>query len=240
MPSSGGGGWVPTPITPDPEEGQNGGSNPGGGDPGNGNENGNGNGNGGESGGSTTVRLNDIASHWAKASIKRAVELGFVAGYTDETFKPNKTVSRDEFVVMLVKALKLQGTNSSLDFADAVSIQAWANPYIAQALESGLISGYADGTFRPKASISRAELAAMIVRSLGLKTSEGHELSYADADQIPDWAKPYVAAAQEAGVMNGRGDNRFAPAASSTRAEAVVVILNMLDALAELQAQEQN
>ena len=141
---------------------------------------------------------------------------------------------------MLVKALKLQGAHSSLDFADAGSIQAWAKPYIAQALESGLISGYADWTFRPKVSIRRAELAAMIVRGLGLKTSEGHELSYADADQIPVWAKPYVAAAQEAGVMNGRGDNRFAPAASATRAEAVTVILNMLDALAELKEQEQN
>ncbi|MFB4326751.1 discoidin domain-containing protein [Priestia sp. BR_2] len=238
LPGSGGGGWVPTPVTPDPEEGQNGGSNPGGEDPGNGNENGNGN--GGESGGSTTVRLNDIASHWAEASIKRAVELGFVTGYTDKTFKPNKTVSRDEFVVMLVKALKLQGADSSLDFADAGSIQTWAKPYIAQALESGLTSGYADGTFRPKVSIRRAELAAMIVRGLGLKTSEGHELSYADADQIPAWAKPYVAAAQEAGVMNGRGDNRFAPAASATRAEAVTVILNMLDALGELKKQEQN
>ncbi|WP_322398584.1 immunoglobulin-like domain-containing protein, partial [Clostridium perfringens] len=64
LPGSGGGGWVPTPVTPDPEEGQNGGSNPGGEDPGNGNENGSGN--GGESGGSTTVRLNDIASHWAE------------------------------------------------------------------------------------------------------------------------------------------------------------------------------
>ncbi|RJE85217.1 hypothetical protein D3P07_21880 [Paenibacillus sp. 1011MAR3C5] len=238
LPGSGGGGWVPSPVTPDPEEGQNGGSNPGGGDPGN--SNGNGSGNGGESGGSTTVSLNDIASHWAEASIKRAVELEFVAGYTDGSFKPNKTVSRDEFVVMLVKALKLQGADSALDFADAGSIQGWAKPYIAKALESGLISGYEDGTFRPKASISRAELAAMIVRGLGLAPAEGSKLSYADADRIPAWAKPYVAAAREAGVMNGRGDNRFAPDASATRAEAVTVILNMIDALAELKAQELN
>ncbi|RJX39187.1 beta-N-acetylhexosaminidase [Paenibacillus pinisoli] len=235
---SGGGGWVPSPVIPDPEEGQNGGSNPGGGDPGNGN--GNGSGNGSESGGSTTVTLNDIASHWAEAPIKRAVELGFVAGYTDGSFKPDKTVSRDEFVVMLVKALKLQGASRSLEFADAGSIQPWAKPYIAQALASGLVSGYADETFRPKASISRAELAAMVVRGLGLKPAEGSALSYADADQIPAWAKPYVAAAQEAGVMSGRGDNRFAPAATATRAEAAVVILNLLDALAKLQAQEQN
>lgn len=238
LPSSGGGGWAPSPVTPDPEEGQNGGSYPGGGDPGNGN--GNGSGNGGESGGSTMVSLNDIASHWAEASIKRAVELGFVTGYTDGSFNPDKTVSRDEFAAMLVKALKLQGAGSSLDFADAGSIGAWAKPYIAQAMKSGLVSGYADGTFRPKAPISRAEMAAMIVRGLGLKSVVELELSYADADQIPAWAKPYVAAAEEAGVMRGRGDNRFAPAASATRTEAAVVILNMLDALAELKEQEQN
>lgn len=244
LPSSGGGGWYPSPVNPGSGGEQNGGSNSGGGDQGNsnGSENGNGNGNGGgngtESGGSTAVRLNDISSHWAETSIKRAVELGFVAGYTDGSFKPNQKVSRDEFVAMLVKALKLQGAEGSLDFADSGSIQNWAKPYIAQALESGLISGYADRTFRPKASISRAELATMIVRGLGLKPAEGPELSYADADQIPAWAKPYVAAAQEAGVMSGRGDNRFAPAVSATRAEAAVVILNMLDALAKMKAQE--
>ncbi len=241
LPGSGGGGWSPSPVTPGPDGGQSGGDqgNGGGSGSGNGVENGGaGNGSGSDGGGSSTIRLNDIASHWAEASIKRAVELGFVAGYTDGSFKPNKTVSRDEFVAMLVKALKLQGANGSLDFADAGSIQAWAKPYIAQALESGLISGYADRTFRPKASISRAELATMIVRGLGLKPAEGSELSYADADQIPAWAKPNVAAAQQAGVMSGRGDNRFAPAVSATRAEAAVVILNMLDALAKLKAQE--
>ncbi|MFD0589216.1 discoidin domain-containing protein [Paenibacillus sp. GCM10027627] len=227
---SGGGVWVPNPDIPSPGEGQNGGSNPGGAEEGGGN--------GAEPGGSTTVRLNDIASHWAEASIKRAVKLGFVAGYTDGSFKPYRAVSRDEFIVMLVKALKLQGADHSLTFADAGTIPAWAKPHIAQALESGLLSGYVDGTFRPKASISRAEMAAIIVRGLGVKPAEGLELTYADADQIPAWARPYVAAAQMAGVMNGQGDNRFAPAVSATRAEAVVVILNMVDALEKLNGQK--
>ncbi|MFC5401404.1 S-layer homology domain-containing protein [Cohnella soli] len=233
---AGGTPWYPTPVTPNPGE-------QGGGDQGNGNGNGNSNGNGSGTGsgsgtGGSTVKLNDIAGHWAKASIERAVELGFISGYADGAFKPNKTVSRDEFVAMLVRALKLQSTGSSLDFADTGSIQDWAKPYIAQALDSGLVSGYADGTFRPKASISRMELAAMIVRGLGLKPAAGAELSYADAGQIPAWARPYVAAASNAGLMSGRGDNRFAPDAPATRAEAAIVILNLLDARAKNASQQ--
>jgi len=230
-PSAGGGApWYPSPFTPAP----GGGTNPGGGTDQGGGDQDNGNGSGG---GEPTVRLRDLAGHWAEASIKRAVELGFVSGYTDASFKPDKTVSRDEFVAMIVKALKLEGAGAALDFADAGSIQPWAKPYIAQAFESGLISGYADRTFRPKASISRVELAVLTVRGLGLKPAAETELAYSDADQIPAWARPYVAAAQEAGVMSGRGNNRFAPYESATRAEAAVVILNMLDALAKLEPQ---
>lgn len=228
-----GGGWYPSPVTPEPG-GSSGDTDPDGTDPGAGNGSNGGNEAGG---GEQAVRLRDIAGHWAEASIKRAVELGFVSGYTDASFKPNQTVSRDEFVAMLVQALKLEGAGATPDFADAGSIQPWARPYIAQAFESGLIGGYADGTFRPKASLSRAELAAMIVRGLGLKPAAEPTLFYADAGQIPAWAKPYVAAATEAGLMSGRGDNRFAPSASATRAEAAVVILNMLDVRAKLAPQ---
>lgn len=79
----------------------------------------------------------------------------------------------------------------------------------------------------------------MLVKALKLQGANS-SLDFADAGSIQTWAKPYVAAAQEAGVMNSRGDNRLAPAASATRAEAVTVILNMLDTLAELKEQEQN
>ncbi|MFC4600819.1 S-layer homology domain-containing protein [Cohnella hongkongensis] len=62
------------------------------------------------------VRLNDIAGHWAEAGIRQAVEKGNVAGYPDGSFRPNRTVTRAEFVVMLMGALKWNGEEDELAY----------------------------------------------------------------------------------------------------------------------------
>ncbi|MOA42454.1 hypothetical protein D3C78_1645030 [compost metagenome] len=67
------------------------------------------------------------------------------------------------------------------------------------------------------------------VRALGLEVNPKATLTFDDADQIPVWARPYVATAAEAGLIKGNGDGKFNPIASSTRAEAVTVILAMLN-----------
>jgi len=122
------------------------------------------------SGGTATsnIKLSDITAHWAKTSIERAVSLGFVTGYKDGTFHPNSEVSRAEFAAMIVRALKLEGETANLNFKDTNQIPAWSQPYVAQAVKAGIISGYSDQTFRAADNTNRAELTAMIVRALGL------------------------------------------------------------------------
>lgn len=170
--------------------------------------------------------------HWAAASIREAVRLGIVTGYADGTFKPDRAVSRAEFAAMLARALKLPAgdANAAAAFADADSIAKWAQSYVAQVAKRGIIAGYPDGTFRPNASVTRTEMAAMIVRAAGVQIREGTVLpAFADAVLIPKWAVPYVAAAKEAGLMKGVGGSRFGPAGIVTRAQAAAVIMAMLD-----------
>jgi hypothetical protein len=178
------------------------------------------------------VKLTDIGSHWAKSAIERAVALGFVNGYEDGTFRPDSTVKRSEFAVMISRALKL-GTPAEQAagkaFADADSIPGWAKPYVAQAARAGIVTGYDDNTFRADRQISRAEIAVMIVRAMGLNVDAEAAVTFADADQIPQWARGSVAAAAELGIIRGRGGNRFAANAPATRAESVTLILAMLD-----------
>lgn len=68
----------------------------------------------------------------------------------------------------------------------------------------------------------------MIVRAMGLEVNDHVTSTFDDADQIPVWAKPYIAAASEAGLIKGNGNGKFNPNAPITRAEAVTLILSML------------
>ncbi|WP_260405396.1 S-layer homology domain-containing protein [Paenibacillus sp. 598K] len=176
------------------------------------------------------VTFNDLNGHWAKEEIEWAAGLGFVNGYTDNSFRPQNHVTRAEFTAMIVRALELESTSSTvLDFADLERIPEWAKPFISEALSAGIVTGYQDGTFRPQRLINRAEMAVMVMRTLDGNPDIGLKPTFEDSDSIAAWAQPSVAAAAEAGLLNGRGNNRFEPAANTTRAEAVVLILRLMD-----------
>lgn len=168
----------------------------------------------------------DIAGHWAEAYIKRAMAEGIVSGYPDGTFKPDDPITRAEFTVMLAGALNLDGNGAALAFTDHEQIDSWAKPAIAQAVQAGLIDGYVDGSFRPNAQITRAETAVMIARALQLPLSTSAPTTgFADDETIPAWARSAIEAVRQMGIINGRGGNRFIPNGTTTRAEAVVMLL---------------
>lgn len=174
--------------------------------------------------------FNDINGHWAKQSIERAARLGFVNGYTDSTFRPDREVTRAEFTAMVSRAMELKPKGSvALEFADIDRFPSWAKPFISEARLAGVITGYQDGTFRPNSLINRAEMAVMAMRTLGIELDKGSKPTFADTDSIAAWAQPSIAAAVEAGLINGRGNNKYAPLANATRAEAVVLILRLID-----------
>ncbi|NIK75419.1 hypothetical protein FHS15_000517 [Paenibacillus castaneae] len=172
----------------------------------------------------------DIAGHWAKSAIERAVNLGFINGYTDGTFRPNAQVTRAEYAAMLVRALDLPiKDGEKLSFKDAGSVPSWASDYVAAAVEAGIITGYEDHTFRASKPIKRSEIAVMIARALSWQVDPAQKSSFADRNDIPVWAHPSVAMAAEAGIIKGRDANRFVPNANATRAEAVTLLLSMID-----------
>ncbi|MGO4547582.1 cadherin-like beta sandwich domain-containing protein [Paenibacillus sp. 2TAB23] len=175
--------------------------------------------------------FSDIAGNWAESNIKLAASLGLVKGYDDGTFKPGKSITRAEFSVMLVHALKLPEADGELTFTDTVKIGSWAREAVARAVEAGIIKGYADGSFRPNAEITRMEMAAMIANALKLTIPANAVTGFADDGAIPAWVKGAVAAIKELGLMKGTDENRFNPLAQATRAEAVTVLIRMLEEL---------
>ncbi|MCC3372633.1 InlB B-repeat-containing protein [Cohnella sp. REN36] len=178
-------------------------------------------------------KFGDVSGHWAEAKIRKAVDAGFVSGYANGTFKPNQTVTRAEFAVMLAKALKLHGEADSLNFSDQDKIGSWAKDAVAQAVQAGILRGFEDGSFRPGAAVSRAEMAAMIANALGRPLEANAETGFADDKDIPAWAKGAVSALRKLGLAEGKGANRFDPSGKMTRAEAVNVLLNLMGSMTQ-------
>lgn len=175
------------------------------------------------------VQFSDTASHWAKESIEKAVQLGIVNGYADGNFRPNATVSRGEFSVMLSRALTLNGTADTNSLTDYASIPSWAQEHVAKVVAAGIINGYADATFRASEQLTRAQLAVMITRAVQLEAEEATTLSFADAEQIPLWAQKEIAAAVKAGLIQGKANNHFDANGTATRAEALTLIIRLLE-----------
>lgn len=169
-------------------------------------------------------------SEASKSSIEKAVGLGITKGYENGTFRPQAEVTRAQFITLLMRAFKEETSETAaLNYKDKNDIPVWAAEAIKGALAAGYINGYEDGTFRPNAPVTRSEITALIVRMAGLKPVQDAQITFVDGEHAPDWARGYIAAAVNAGLIKGRSGNRFAPNDTATRAEAVALILALLD-----------
>ncbi|MEK3731666.1 S-layer homology domain-containing protein [Paenibacillus sp. FSL M8-0334] len=177
----------------------------------------------------------DIAGHWAEPFIQEAYAKGIIAGYPDGTFRPDHAVTRAEFTLMLVRALRLEGEagGDAPAFADGEQIGEWAKQAIDLAARAGIVSGYEDGTFRPGRPVTRVEMAVMIARATGAELTDHTHTRFADDARIPAWAKSYVEEVRIMGIIHGRDRNLFAPNETLTRAEAVTSILRLLELLSQ-------
>jgi hypothetical protein len=176
------------------------------------------------------ITFSDMANHWAQKAVERAASLGFVNGYDDGTFQPDGKVTRAEFTAMLVRAISLTSKDAQvMQFSDIADIPQWAKSYVFEAASAGVVTGYEDHSFGADRLISRAEMAIMVARAIGLETNSDGAVSFADEDQIPDWALQEIKASRKAGLIQGRDNNNFVPGDNATRAEAAVLILAAYD-----------
>src|SRR5690606_34430304 len=103
------------------------------------------------------IAFADIVGHWAREGIVEAARLGLANGYDDGTFRPEKPVTRAEFVTLLARAAGFaESSDSPLPFADRDIIPLWSRDSVAGALERGIVKGYDDGAFHGERSITRA------------------------------------------------------------------------------------
>lgn len=164
--------------------------------------------------------LTDIDGHWAEESIRRLVDGGIINGYDDNTFRPDIGTTRAEFTKLIVTALGLELDENAEGYKDTENH--WAKAYIAAGTKYGIINGIGDDLFAPDVIITREQIAAIIYRIAG--KPEVSESSFADRDEISDYAKSAVDYVAENGIMIGFDGNVFKGTESSTRAQIATVI----------------
>ncbi len=99
----------------------------------------------------------DTASNWAKDYISFVAVRGKINGVGNNQFAPNKNVTRAEFLKMIFGALNIEANAAELSVSD-VTADDWYAPFVAFAMQNGIVKGYEDGTFRPNNEISREEM----------------------------------------------------------------------------------
>lgn len=194
----------------------------------------------------------DIANNVYAKEIEQAVALGFVAGFSeDNTFRPEIALTREQLVSLVIEALtnlpnaNLQIPNSiaSEPYPDVEPLR-WSAAKIQFAQDNKIISGYADGNFRPTQTVTRAELMAVLRRAAEFgKSTRGlrPELTLkqpvkAFSDTTEHWADEIIAQMSSycsvASSLNEAG-NAFAPDSETHRSYAAAATVRMLNCVKE-------
>ncbi|MEC0226278.1 immunoglobulin-like domain-containing protein [Paenibacillus alba] len=171
-----------------------------------------------------------LSTHWAADTIQILTSQHIVEGISEMNFEPERSVTRAEFVAMLVRSLNLK-TKGEQKFSDVAS-NAWYADSVALAVKSGIVAGKSDTIFEPNARITRQEMVAMMMRAYtsinGTKPVGNTSSSFNDESTVAPWALEFVRAAAKLGLIQGRASGQFIPDGMTTRAEAAQVIHNLL------------
>ena len=152
----------------------------------------------------------------------------YMVGYPDDTFGPDRNMTRAEVAQMFYALLLDQNVSYTENFSDVPS-DAWYAEAVNTLAALGMIDGYPDGTFRPDATITRAEFC--VIALAFAYEPESFDCSFYDVS-VNDWFYDYVAQATSYGWISG-GSGAFRPNDAITRAEVSVIVNNMLGRVAD-------
>ncbi len=169
---------------------------------------------------------------WAAEAVMRLYERGVVSPAADRRFRPNDSVTREEFVKLLMETFEIKVADEAQPFADEAE-GAWYTPYLAAARQMGLVNGYDDGRFGVGEQITRQDMAVMAYRAVGLTGKQLAETvetaAFRDGDEIDGYAAQAVEALQRSGVISGMENGNFEPTETAGRAQAAKIIVGLLE-----------
>jgi uncharacterized repeat protein (TIGR02543 family) len=179
--------------------------------------------------------FDDMMGHWAQKDVEALASKLIINGMTERTFAPASQVTRAQFVALLVRGLGLSTESLSNGFAD-VSATAWYAQDVNIAAKIGLVQGVGEGKFSPDTMITKEQMVVMIMKAVQLVQGDhGTEAPistpFADQNRISNYASRAVTEAAGKGLIKGKTETTFAPQEVATRAEAAVMIKQVLQYL---------
>jgi hypothetical protein len=152
--------------------------------------------------------------------IFKAVQEGQANISLDQVKLVDEKLAMSEFDGKSEVSIKIAGRKTFTDISNS-----WAKDSIEEATELGFVEGYEDGTFRPQANVKRSEFIGFLMRALNVDVPTVEKLDFVDDEDIPTWAKGYIAKAVELGVTTGYEDNTFRANKHITRAEICAMLV---------------
>jgi len=177
--------------------------------------------------------FSDISTHWAKESIEYVYEKDLFKGVTENSFEPDKTMTRGMVVTVLSRLSKDDMSKyTQSNFKDA-SIDEWYGKSVAWATENNISNGVSDSEFVPNEDISREQLVVMIKNYadyIGIDTKLDATLDvYMDNKDVSPWATDAMKWAVTAGIINGKENSTLNPQGKATRGEVATILMRFVE-----------
>lgn len=187
--------------------------------------------------GSNPTMFDDVVEGaWYKSAVDfvSARELFGSISTTQNIFNGNGTMTRAMFATVLARLDGVDlSTYKTSGFTD-IDINSWYGQAVTWAATKGMVNGVGEGKFDPNSNITREQMSVMLYNYMkykGLSLPGSSKAPFADADSVSSWAKDSVMAMQIYGLINGLGNNEFAPASTATRAQVATIFTNFIKAV---------
>ena len=172
-------------------------------------------------GAADTTRFSDVSDSYTATAVETLRLMGVLDGYSDGTFRPGAVLTRAQFCKMAIFAMDGSselGRYSTVTIFPDVKPSHWASSYINMAAKKGVISGFADGKFKPEQTVTAGQAVTILMRGLG----------YKDENMGGVWPQSYMAEAGTCGLLKSTGITSAYSAL--TRAQAAKLFLNLFEA----------
>lgn len=161
-----------------------------------------------------------------KAKFDAMISAGVFEGVSDGVFGLNDKMNRAQFakVAALIFKLNVDTSLTTSTFSDVKAddpANGYALPYIEALKAAGLTNGYAPGQYNPAGEVTKQELAAFLLRGLGLD-AQAKATPGVNDQTVSDWAKGYVALAIQKNILSNGADGTFGGTSAATRDLLVV------------------
>ncbi len=181
---------------------------------------------------SIAISFTDVPQgNWAEEAIYYLAQKGLISGKTKTTFSPETAITRGEFIALLARMSQEEMPEAKGIFQDVKGTD-WFARNVVWGVTAGITKGTSEVSFEPYAYITRQDMAVMLMQYMNYKQfsleKKKEAVTFRDEKEIAEYAKLAVSNMQQAGILQGKGNNSFVPLAPATRAEVAYMLTQVI------------